>query len=379
LPDAVSRITAALIVRDEAAMLGGCLESIRDHVDEIVVVDTGSVDRTQEIATAGGARLLKFDWCGDFAAARNFALDAATGTWILYIDADERLEIPPAKRLAAFFSAGGHAAIRLKFRPRLGYSPYSEMRLFRSDARIRFEGRIHERVVRSVLAVCESDGLTIGQTEATIQHLGYEADQSAKHHRNLPLLMRAVEDDPDRVYYWWHLGETLAAVGDCEKAETALRTAIQTARRTGKPLSRLQAVLAFHRLARLCLEAGEPSRADAVLDEGLAMRPGDPALRLLKGRALVDLERYAEAMLILTDLPLAEPESFFDPDMAYDLRIFGEWAYDLIGLARFRAGQFEEARLSFLAAASRSPAPEAHRARAAVAAARARRESPSLP
>ena len=358
-------------------MLGGCLESIRDQVDEIVVVDTGSRDCTPEIAAAGGARVLEFSWCDDFAAARNHALDAATGAWILYIDADERLEVPPGMRLAELFSAQGYAAIRLKFRPRLGYSPYSELRLFLSDPRIRFEGRIHERVVPSVLAVCKSDGLAIGQTDAVIQHLGYEADQSPKHIRNLPLLMRAVEDDPDRVYYWWHLGETLAAVGDLAEAEAALRTAIETARRTGKPQGRLPAALAFHSLARLFLDAGKPAKAGAVLDEGLAMRPDDPALLLLKGRALVDLERHAEALSTLTDLPLAEPESFYVPDMAYDLRIFGEWSYDLIGLAQFRSGRFEEARLAYLAAASRSAAPEEHRARAAIAAGRARRQKRS--
>jgi len=77
----------------------------------------------------------------------------------------------------------------------------------------------------------------------------------------------------------------------------------------------------------------------------------------------------------LTELPLAEPESFFDPDIAYDLRVFGEWAYDLIGLAQFRAGQFEEARDSFLAAASRTPDGEHHRVRAGLAAARARRQN----
>lgn len=361
-------------MRDEAAMLGGCLDSIHNHVDEIVVVDTGSRDRTPEIAAANGARLLRYAWEGDFAAARNFALDAATGTWILYIDADERLEVPPGKRLIDLFSEHGRAAFQLKFRPKLDYSPYYELRLFRSDPRIRFKGRIHEQVMSSVFAMCESDGLSIGQTDAAIQHLGYEADQSAKHSRNLPLLMRAVEDDPDRVYYWWHLGETLAAVGDSEKAETALRTGIETARRTGNRLSRIQAVLAYHRLARLFLEVGEPSKAATVLDEGLSTRPGDPALLLLKGRALVDLTRHAEALRILTDLPLAAPESFFDPDMAYDLRIFGEWAYDLIGLAQFRSGHYEEARLAYLAAASRSPAPEEHRARAAVAAGRARRQ-----
>src|SRR5690606_29929897 len=85
------QVSAALIVRDEAAMIGGCLESLRGHVDEIVVVDTGSADATPQIVASYGARLLHHEWNGDFSAARNRALDAVSGDWILYIDADERL------------------------------------------------------------------------------------------------------------------------------------------------------------------------------------------------------------------------------------------------------------------------------------------------
>jgi tetratricopeptide (TPR) repeat protein len=209
--------------------------------------------------------------------------------------------------------------------------------------------------------------------DAAIQHLGYEADQSAKHDRNLPLLTRAVEDDPDRVYYWWHLGETLAAVDKPQEAETALQTAIETAHRTGDRLSRIQAALAFQSLARLLLNPARPADADAILDEGLAMRPGDPVLRFPKGPALVHRKRYDDALNVLVGLLLKEPESFFDPDTSYDLRVFGEWAYELMGLAHFRAGQYEQACLSYIAAAARSATPEAHRARAAIAAARARR------
>ena len=74
---------------------------------------------------------------------------------------------------------------------------------------------------------------------------------------------------------------------------------------------------------------------------------------------------------MLSGLLLDHPEDFCDPDLAYDLRIFGEWAYDLIGVARFRLERFSEAREAFLAAAERAPDPGRHRARAAVAAARA--------
>jgi len=116
----------------------------------------------------------------------------------------------------------------------------------------------------------------------------------------------------------------------------------------------------------------------AVLQEGLAIRPGDPALILQKARSLIDLGRHSEALPLLTGLLIDDPQEFCDPDVAYDLRIFGEWAYDLIGLAQFRLERFSDANEAFLAAAQRSPSPGQHYARAVLAAARAKARSEPL-
>src|SRR5213592_4364106 len=84
-------LTAAMIARDEERHLPDCLASLTDVVDEVVLVDTGSVDSTVEIARAHGATVLHHVWRDDFSAPRNLGLDNARGRWILYIDADERL------------------------------------------------------------------------------------------------------------------------------------------------------------------------------------------------------------------------------------------------------------------------------------------------
>jgi glycosyltransferase involved in cell wall biosynthesis len=85
----MSRIELVMIVRDEARCLARCLASARAFVDGIVVVDTGSVDATIEIARRHGARVERFAWCDDFAAARNAALAASDAPWRLVLDADE--------------------------------------------------------------------------------------------------------------------------------------------------------------------------------------------------------------------------------------------------------------------------------------------------
>jgi hypothetical protein len=84
-------VSLCMIVKDEEAMLPRCLAAVTDHVDELIVVDTGSTDRTIEIAESFGARVLHHTWDGDFAAARNVGLDAATSDWLMYLDADEVL------------------------------------------------------------------------------------------------------------------------------------------------------------------------------------------------------------------------------------------------------------------------------------------------
>jgi glycosyltransferase involved in cell wall biosynthesis len=83
--------TAVLIARNEEAVIKGCLRSVRDLVDEIVVLDTGSLDRTMECASEAGARVMKSSWRDDFASARNEAIAHARGDWILSIDADEQI------------------------------------------------------------------------------------------------------------------------------------------------------------------------------------------------------------------------------------------------------------------------------------------------
>ena len=92
--------SALLIVRNEAVALPGCLAAMRNAVDEIVVVDTGSTDDTPRIAQSHGARVFDFLWCDDFSAARNFAILQANGDCAITVDADETLANPPEEARA---------------------------------------------------------------------------------------------------------------------------------------------------------------------------------------------------------------------------------------------------------------------------------------
>lgn len=147
-PHPAPLLSAALIVRDEQGALPACLASLVGIVDEVVVVDTGSVDDTRRVVTDSGATLLHHPWDDDFAAARNAALAACRGVWVLSIDADEQLCVEDALALRAALARSSDQALRLPIRSRahrddpLGYEHHAP-RLLRRGAVV-WVGAIHE-------------------------------------------------------------------------------------------------------------------------------------------------------------------------------------------------------------------------------------------
>ncbi len=357
------RISAAMIVRDEEAFLKGCLESIAGVVDEIVIFDTGSKDRTVEIARSYGANVHERAWVNDFAAARNWALDAATGEWILYVDADERLSVPEGFDISTLLSDREAAAFTVLFQPRPGYTRYLEIRMFRNDPRIRFRGVIHETVHPEIREVCRSDGLVVKQSPLGIDHLGYEGDPERKRRRNLPLLREAVRSEPNRVFYWQQLGEICAAFGEHEEAVEAFRRVGEIARKErDNKKTAADAALALSAYARFQEAWGEDPLP--TIDEGLDIYPGHFALLFGRAKAFVKLERYDEALDILQGLLAEDAATLHDPWIAYNERLFGDQAHQLMGVALLRMGRTAEAADAFERAAAAMPDDLGNRTRA---------------
>ena len=153
---AAGSISLCMIVRDEEEMLAACLESCREAVSEMIVVDTGSSDRTVEIAESFGARVLHFEWTGNFAEARNVGVDAATGDWILWLDADEQLEPGDAPRLVELTREPWREAHWLVETNYTGQneagtaSQHLALRLWRNRPHYRFSRAIHEQIRNSM-------------------------------------------------------------------------------------------------------------------------------------------------------------------------------------------------------------------------------------
>ena len=366
------KLSAAIIVRDEAEHLDSCLASLRGLVDEIVVVDTGSVDDSVEVARSHGAIVGHERWRGDFATPRNRSLDLCTGEWILYIDADERVRAGDnEERRALLGAAVERAALRVLFVPRVGWTPYLEYRLWRHRPGVRFSGRMHESIVPAIHAVAEREGLSVGVSDViTIDHLGYEGDQRHKHARDEPILLAALAEHPERIFYYDHLARIYQAQGrDGEARSMWMRgIAIARERRHEEPDDRLLWInLITHEFVRGQLEGG----LGGIVEEALQRFPGVPALELAAAQVEFvagDARRALPRVEWLTSLSMAQVVA---TGSAYDERVLGEWALNLLGLCRFALADWAGAADAFARAQATAPEVPDYAARRRLAQARA--------
>jgi tetratricopeptide (TPR) repeat protein len=198
-------LSLTLIVRDEAEMTPGFLEAVQGLGDELVVVDTGSLDETRRLFEAAGARVFTHPWSNDFAEARNVALAHATGDWVLVLDADERPSPGFAAELAAAMADPTVGACTVRMRNQLPYGHSRESRVLRVFRRegARFEHAIHEDASASVRQGLATRGQRAVALDAPIEHLGYVRSRAAARHkkdRDLALLRRCLEADPADFY-----------------------------------------------------------------------------------------------------------------------------------------------------------------------------------
>ena len=298
-----TRVSLCVIARDEAEHLGACLESAAGAVDEIVVVDTGSSDGTIDVARGHGANVFEAHWTDDFAAARNFALDQASGAWVLTLDADERLAPEAAESLAALLAGAGAPALRVPIEE-VGTTGeieaiHSAVRLFRRIPSHRWQRTVCERVTA---AATEYVALPI-------RHHGYAdaMQRYTKLDRNRLLLERAVVAAPSDPELRQRLAWTMLVLGDPFAAAAHAEAALRRTRST------MTGLLAIDTLARARMAAGDLTGAANACRTALALRPDwiDPRFVLAEasqraGKSNDALLHYARFLIdrerLLTDV-----------------------------------------------------------------------------
>lgn len=272
-------LAAALIVKNEEHALPGCLEALnelRPLLSEICVYDTGSTDRTVEIAEAAGARVERGYWDEDFARAKNAAGAMASAKWVLSVDADERLVVPSASRLrralreALTSDLTGVDCMRVAIADVRGgreIQAHDAIRLYRPN-RCRWVGRVHERIAPSSsnasLRMAEP-----GRAVIRLDHFGYgdEAKNPERYSRNLRLADASVKDfetsserdDQGYVQALVDRGRTRRATGDTEGALQDLEAAWEV------PADTTYRAFGGELLAETAIQVGRHEQAAAVI------------------------------------------------------------------------------------------------------------------
>jgi glycosyltransferase involved in cell wall biosynthesis/Tfp pilus assembly protein PilF len=221
-------ISFCMIVKNEERFLEQCLRSIADVADEICIVDTGSTDRTVEIAQSFGAKISYDPWRNDFGWSRNKSLDMATRRWIFQIDADEELLPESADALASLAQApAGQTGVWIRCNNAAddyagtGTMSHALVRVFPNAPEIRFKGMIHEFVT-----IDDSrNGIKAVMSPIAIVHHGYLKEVVAernKGQRNLEIVRAATLAEPEDPFHWFNLGMTAYIVGENELARDSL-------------------------------------------------------------------------------------------------------------------------------------------------------------
>lgn len=214
-----------MIVKNEEHNLLRCLNSVKNLVDEMIIVDTGSTDGTVEIAKSFGAEVHHFEWTGSFSDARNFSMKRAKGDWILIMDADDEMYPYEPSEIRALIDDTDADAYFFETISYLGEKPGNDIfknmniRLLRNRRGYFFSGAIHEQIYSNIIAI--NPQAKIVNKDMIVYHYGYLKKSiiaGNKRSRNIGLLEKELEKNPESNYSLYNLGSEYCAQDEAEKA-----------------------------------------------------------------------------------------------------------------------------------------------------------------
>lgn len=302
-----------MIVKNEENNLRQALSWGREAMWEQIVVDTGSTDRTVEIAKEMGAKVFHFTWIDDFSAAKNYAIDQAGGDWIAFLDADEHLDEKAAKNLPGLlleldsspFLALVSQWINLDAN---GYYFYggNQIRFFRNRADIRYKGRVHEALKKNGKSLEPDDLINVGE-ELALYHTGYAKPRAESGKKKgelyLRLILKELDENPDDYRMMGYLGDIYDFRGEqgpaaewYEKAVMAMPSAdsgwLKYDSRTSATFGGL--------LSFLCADAQvSPEKIMEIYEKAASYLPGESDFDYIVGQYFASRHEYGKAILHL--------------------------------------------------------------------------------
>ena len=274
------KLSQCMIVKNEEKNIERALEWAKDIAFEQIVVDTGSTDRTVELAEKMGAKVYHFEWINDFSAAKNYAMDQAKGDWIAILDADEYMSKKDAKEILSLIKKINNDPVASKECDAVtctfvnlddngnAASVIKHQRFFQNRSYLRYEGRIHEEIK-----------LRHGHANAPqvrILHTGYTQATNAdkdKKNRNVEMLRNELKNDPGNPEKMFYLADSLKGSGTKEaidEAEAIFKEALKSTR----PVNPLYKQFAYNFLIPRYLKTNETKEeAKRLCDEAIKNLP----------------------------------------------------------------------------------------------------------
>lgn len=334
-------ISACIITKNEEHTIKTCIESFNQIVSEIILVDTGSTDRTVEIAKSLGVTVYSYKWDNDFSNPRNYALDQATGDWIIFLDADEYFYKKSAMNIPKILKnipsdINGLVTKRINIDTTDGKVKNTDymLRIFRKNSQIRYSGNIHENVFNNGALL---NAIATNSNELVIYHTGYSTDIiKSKFERNLELLLNNVEIDQTNNMTLFYLADCYMGVGQYELAIEYVKKFIDSGQGTLGFNSKPYLIL-INSMMRMNYDF------ESIMSEILCARgkfPNHPIFTECQASLYYDYSMYTESLkLYMETLKLQEKYNDLETNSipAYLYKI-----YYYIGLINKLKGDYEQ-------------------------------------
>lgn len=280
------KISVCIITRNNEKTLPACLESIKTIAEEIIIVDTGSEDKTKEIAKSFNARIFDYSWNNNFSDAKNSAVEKATGKWILNMDADETISYKDLQKIKELTdkesSILGYYLIQKNYTNETGeynlistkdddyeeskiakgFTERKMLRLFKNDKRIRFEGAVHDSVIKSIERIGNN---LIQDTEIPIHHFGYLGRKSNRTERYIEIEKQNIKED---YFQYYQIASQLHSIGKLNEAAEYLMKSLKL-----NP----EFYLTYLELAIIWIKRGKISESKPILIKSLQLNQTEMA------------------------------------------------------------------------------------------------------
>lgn len=294
-------ISLCMIVKNEENVLDRCLGSVKDIVDEIIIVDTGSTDSTVKIAEKYNAKIFYYKWDNSFSNARNCSIKNAAKDWILIMDADDEFEKRDTDKLLKLVNDKS-SNTNVYFLETLSYcgdDPNNgdttmnlNVRLIRNRMGYKFTGNIHEQIMRSPEDNNKTDAIKIG--DIRFYHYGYlnkVVEAKDKRKRNMGLIQKELDKDPHNSFMLFNMGNEYYAMKDCKQALEYYMKSYEKF----NPIEGFSSKLIL-RIVSCNQIVGNFQEEYKFIDRGLEYYPNFTDLEFIRGNTLIGQGKYLSAI-----------------------------------------------------------------------------------